>query len=153
MQHEIDNEHRLTAHELDLPRRLLLGPGPSNPDPRVLSAIRANAIGHLHPALIDLMSESQELLRHVFQPDNQLTLLVSGIGRAAMEASVTNTAEAEDVILIAINGYFGRRSAEMANRYVADPQILEGLKAKEVSSQLLNEYNIEITGGFEPLAG
>ena len=125
MKYEIENKHRLTGRELDLPQRLLLGPGPSNPDPRVLSAICADVIGHLDPAFIDLMREIQELLRYVFQTDNELTLPVSGTGSAAMEASVANTVEVGDVILIAINGYFGQRLAEMASRYGADVRKME----------------------------
>lgn len=125
MQYQIDDKHRLETQPLDLPQRLLLGPGPSNPDPRVLAAIGAGVIGHLDPAFIDLMSEVQELLRYVFQTDNELTIPVSGTGSAGMEASVANALEPGDVILIAINGYFGQRLAEMAGRYEADVRILE----------------------------
>ena len=125
MQINIDDKHRLKSQPLDLPQRLLLGPGPSNPDPRVLSAIGADVIGHLDPVFIQLMSEIQELLRYVFQTDNELTIPVSGTGSAAMEASVANTLEPGDVILIAVNGYFGQRLSEMAGRYGADVRILE----------------------------
>jgi alanine-glyoxylate transaminase/serine-glyoxylate transaminase/serine-pyruvate transaminase len=125
MQFEIDNSHRLQSQPLDLPQRLLLGPGPSNPHPRVLSAIGAEVVGHLDPAFIALMNEVQDLLRYVFQTNNELTIPVSGTGSAAMEASIANLVEPGDVVLIAVNGYFGERLAEMAGRYRADVRTLE----------------------------
>lgn len=42
-----------------------------------------------------------------------------------MEASIANIIEPGDVILIAVNGYFGQRLAEMAARYRADVRLLE----------------------------
>ena len=125
MDFEIDNSHRLQSQPLDLPHRLLLGPGPSNPHPRVLSVIGVDVVGHLDPAFIALMSEVQELLRYVFQTNNELTIPVNGTGSAAMEASIANLVELGDVVLLAINGYFGERLAEIASRYGADARTLE----------------------------
>ena len=106
MSYKIDESHRAALNDLELPQRLLLGPGPSNPNPKVLSAIGSEVVGHLDPVFVNLMSEIQELLRYVFQTDNELTIPISGTGSAAMEASVANTLEPGDVILIAVNGYF-----------------------------------------------
>ena len=121
----LNNAHRLETTPLNMPPRLLLGPGPSNPHPRVLEAIGSGVVGHLDPAFIKLMGEVQELLRYLFQTDNKMTIPVSGTGSAAMEASIANTIEAGDVILIAINGYFGQRLADMAGRYGADVRVIE----------------------------
>jgi len=120
-----NNSHRLETTALEIPPRLLLGPGPSNPHPRVLEAIGSGVVGHLDPVFINLMGEVQELLRYLFQTDNEMTIPVSGTGSAAMEASIANTIEPGDVILLAINGYFGQRLADMAGRYGADVRILE----------------------------
>ncbi len=118
--YSISDAHRIEASQLDVPPRLLLGPGPSNAHPRVLQALSMRQVGHLDPAFIELMNEVQELLRYAWQTDNQLTIPVSGTGSAAMEASLANTVEPGDAVLIGVNGYFGNRLADMAGRYGAD---------------------------------
>ena len=100
----VKNTHRTTVAQLDVPPRLLLGPGPSNAHPRVLQALGMRQIGHLDPKFIELMSETQELLRYAWQTSNQLTIPVSGTGSAAMEACFANLIEPGDVVLIGING-------------------------------------------------
>ena len=121
----ISEKHRLQSSQLDVPPRLLLGPGPSNAHPRVLQALSMRQVGHLDPSFIDLMDEVQELLRYTWQTDNELTIPVSGTGSAAMEASLANTVEPGDVVLIGLNGYFGHRLADMAQRYGGDVRGLE----------------------------
>lgn len=123
--HAISETHRVETTQLDVPPRLLLGPGPSNAHPRVLQALGMRQVGHLDPAFIALMNEVQELLRYAWQTDNQLTVPVSGTGSAAMEASLANTVEPGDVVLVGINGYFGHRLADMAGRYGGDVRCIE----------------------------
>lgn len=123
----INNTHRIQAGQLDVPPRLLLGPGPSNAHPRVLQALSMRQVGHLDPKFIELMNEVQELLRYAWQTDNQFTIPVSGTGSAAMEASLANTVEPGDVILIGVNGYFGLRLVDMAGRYGGDVRQIEKL--------------------------
>lgn len=101
---------------LEEPTRLLLGPGPSNADPRVLRALGLRQVGHLDPQFIGMMSEIQELLRYVWQTNNPMTIPVSGTGSAAMEASIVNLLEPGETVLVADNGYFGARMADMATR-------------------------------------
>lgn len=123
--YSINETHHLTAPQLDVPNRLLLGPGPSNAHPRVLQAMSLPPIGHLDPKFIHLMNEIQELLRYAWQTDNQLTIPVSGTGSAGMEAALANVIEPGDVVLIGINGYFGLRLADMAGRYGANVRIIQ----------------------------
>jgi alanine-glyoxylate transaminase / serine-glyoxylate transaminase / serine-pyruvate transaminase len=103
--------------ELATPPRLLMGPGPSLVDPRVLRAMATPLLGHLDPHFVGLMDQVQELLRYVFETNNLLTIPVSGTGSAAMEAAVANLVEPGDSVLICVNGYFGLRLADMAERY------------------------------------
>lgn len=116
----INNSHRHNYAQLNVPPRLLLGPGPSDAHPRVLQALATPQVGHLDPAFIQIMNEIQELLRYTWQTDNRLTIPVSGTGSAAMEASLANSVEPGDVVLIGVNGYFGLRLVDMAGRYGAD---------------------------------
>ncbi|BAU65247.1 aminotransferase class V [Stanieria sp. NIES-3757] len=106
--------------QLDLPPRLLLGPGPANVHPRVLTAMSTPPVGHLDPTFLAVMDEIQDLLRYAWQTDNELTIAVSGTGSAAMEATLANVVEPEDVILVGVKGYFGNRLVDMATRYGAD---------------------------------
>lgn len=123
--HEVDNSHRIPTLQLDMPPRLLLGPGPSNIHPRVRQALGMHEVGHLDPKFIEIMNETQELLRYVWQTDNRFTIPVSGTGSAAMEATPANCVEPGDVVLIGVNGYFGERLCDMASRYGADVRRLE----------------------------
>jgi alanine-glyoxylate transaminase/serine-glyoxylate transaminase/serine-pyruvate transaminase len=116
----VNDNHRIKTAQLDLPPRLLMGPGPSNYSNRVRQALSTNEIGHLDPRFIDIMNETQELLRYVWQTDHAFTIPVSGTGSAAMEASLANLVEPGDVVLIGVNGYFGERLCDMASRYGAD---------------------------------
>ena len=121
----VNNTHRLGLDPIATPERLLLGPGPSNAHPVVLQALARMPIGHLDPLYIELMGEVQELLRYVWQTDNRLTIPMSGTGSAAMEATLANTVEPGDTVLVAVMGYFGLRLADMAGRYRADVVTIE----------------------------
>ncbi len=105
---------------LSVPNRLLLGPGPCNANPIVLEAMSTSLLGHLDPAFLEIMDEIQSLLRYVWQTDNPHTIAVSGTGSAAMEATIANSVEPGDVMLIGVAGYFGNRLVDMAGRYGAD---------------------------------
>lgn len=115
----IKDTHRIETRDLDMPPRLLLGPGPSNAHPRVLRALSNRQVGHLDPRFIELMNEVQSLLRYAWQTENPVTIPVSGTGSAAMEAAVANCVEPGDSMLIGVNGYFGERMVDMAGRYGA----------------------------------
>ncbi len=121
----VNSAHRLALAPIATPDRLLLGPGPSNAHPTVLEALARTPIGHLDPLYIDLMGEVQELLRYAWQTDNRLTIPMSGTGSAAMEATLANTIEPGDKVLVAVKGYFGLRLADMASRYRADVVTIE----------------------------
>lgn len=105
--------------------RILLGPGPSTAPSRVLRAMSAPLVGHLDPEFLQLMNEVQELLRFLFQTENELTIPISGTGSAGMEASLCNFIEPGDRVLVAVNGYFGERLCTMAQRYGAEVDRLE----------------------------
>lgn len=107
------------------PKRILLGPGPSMADPRVLAALSQPLIGHLDPEFLKLMAVVQEQLRVVFETHNELTLAVPGTGSAAMETAVASLIEQGTPTLVCVMGYFGNRIAEMARIYGADLTILQ----------------------------
>ena len=110
---------------LDTPSRGLLGPGPSMAAPRVLRAMATPSIGHLDPYLLKLYQEEQELLRYVFQTENEWTFALSGTGTSGMEAALANLIEPGDAMLVAIHGFFGERLAEIATRLGAEVDRLQ----------------------------
>lgn len=162
----VDDAHRIETRQLDMPDRLLLGPGPSNMHPRVRQALGMNEVGHLDPTFIELMNESQELLRYVWQTNNRFTIPVSGTGSAAMEATLANCVEPGDVVLIGVNGYFGERLCDMASRYGGEVRRIEKpwgevFDLEEIASGL-DKYRPALlalvhgetsTGAMQPMAG
>ncbi len=120
MKPAVSNAHKISYSQLNVPPRLLLGPGPSNAHPRVLQAMGMRQLGHLDPEFLEIMKRNQELIRYVWQTDNRVCIPVSGTGSAAMEASFANLIEPGDKVLIAVKGYFGMRMVDMAERYGAE---------------------------------
>jgi len=98
------------------PARLLLGPGPSNAAPSVLKAMSQPLLGHLDPLFVRMMDEIKGMLRQVFQTKNDMTFPVSGTGSAGMEFCFVNLIEPGDEVVVGVNGYFGARLAEIADR-------------------------------------
>src|SRR4051812_2152989 len=111
--------------QLNPPPRLLLGPGPSDAHPRVLAAMTTPLLGHLDPFFLELMQETQQLLRDVYLTKNQLTFPVSATGMAGMETCVVNLIEPGDKMVICYAGYFSQRMIDVAGRCGAQLTILE----------------------------
>ncbi len=111
--------------ELDTSTRILLGPGPGMPHPRVVRALTTPVLGHLDPELLEIYRQEQELLRYVFQTGNEWTFALSGTGTAGMEAALANLIEPGDAVLACVHGYFGGRMAEIAGRFGADVDRIE----------------------------
>ncbi len=107
------------------PNRILLGPGPSSADPRILRVMAGPLVGHLDPTFLQMMDRIQDLLRYTFQTLNPLTLAVPGTGMAAMETTVANLVEPGDPVLVCSNGYFSMRIAEIARRYGGEVTVLQ----------------------------
>lgn len=102
--------------ELHPPVRTLMGPGPSDTHPRVLQALAKGTVGHLDPYYLETMNGLQEMLRGLFKTKNQMTFAVSGTGSAGMEATVVNLIEPGDSMIVCVNGVFGGRMVDVAER-------------------------------------
>jgi len=104
------------ANPLNPPQRVLMGPGPSDVHPRVLRAMAAPLLGHLDPDFLAIMDEVRSMLQQVFRTQNPLTHVVSATGSAGMEACFANLIEPGDEALICVNGVFGNRMCDVAER-------------------------------------
>jgi alanine-glyoxylate transaminase/serine-glyoxylate transaminase/serine-pyruvate transaminase len=111
--------------QLDVPQRLLLGPGPSDAHPRVLSVMSTPLLGHLDPKFLEIMAETQEMMRLAYQTKNQLTFPVSATGTAGMETCLVNLIEPGDKAVVCTMGYFGNRMVDIAGRVGAQVTVME----------------------------
>ena len=98
------------------PQRTLLGPGPSEINPRVMAAMSLPAIGYLDPVFVDMMEELKGLLRYTFQTKHALTFPVSGPGSVGMEYCFVNMVAPGDKVIVCRNGVFGGRLIENVQR-------------------------------------
>jgi len=105
--------------------RTLMGPGPSDVHPRILSAIGRPTIGHLDPEFVAMMDEVKTMLQYAFQTKNELTIAVSAPGSAGMETCFVNLIEAGDSVIVCQNGVFGGRMKENVERVGATAIMVE----------------------------
>lgn len=115
------------------PLRFLMGPGPSDVHPRVLSAMARPTVGHLDPSFVTMMEEIKDLLRYAFRTQNTLTIPVSGPGSVGMETCFVNIVEPGDTIIVCQNGAFGGRMKENVERCGATAIIVEDEWGKAIS--------------------
>lgn len=135
----------------DITPRMLMGPGPSDVHPRVLAAMSRPTVGHLDPQFLVVLNEIRDLLQQVFQTSNELTLAVSGTGSAGMETCVVNLIEPGDKMLVCVNGVFGQRMKDVAQRAGADVASIERpwgevFTADEVRSALREQGPCKVVG-------
>ena len=142
--------------------RTLMGPGPSDINPRVLAALSRPIIGHLDPQFVGMMDEVKILLQYAFQTKNELTIPVSAPGSAGMETCFTNLVEPGDTVVVCQNGVFGMRMAENVTRCggklvlvedewgtAVDPQKLEDALIKHPDAKLVAFVHAETSTGVE----
>lgn len=121
------------------PVRTLMGPGPSNVHPRILSAMARPTIGHLDPAFVGMMDEVKEMLKIAFKTENELTMPVSAPGSAGMEACFANLVEPGDKVIVCSNGVFGGRMKENVIRFGGVAVMVEDDWGTAVSADKLEQ--------------
>jgi alanine-glyoxylate transaminase/serine-glyoxylate transaminase/serine-pyruvate transaminase len=121
------------------PQRILLGPGPSNVEPRVLQAMLAPLLGHMDPEYFECMNEIQSLLRAVFETENRVTFAVPGTGGAGMETCLANLIEEGEEVVVCVNGFFGQRMADLATRWGAKVTKVEAEWGQPLDMQQVRE--------------
>ncbi|MFH0846984.1 MAG: alanine--glyoxylate aminotransferase family protein [Chloroflexota bacterium] len=151
--------------KLNPPIRTLLGPGPSDIHPRVQFAMAAPLVGHLDPFFFTITDDTVAMLRYLFRTQNKLTFPVSGTGSAGMEAAFDNFLEPGDVAVICVNGLFGERMVDNAQRTgakvvqvtaewgkIIEPGQVEAVLKAEKKVKLLAIVHAETsTGVLQPL--
>jgi len=102
--------------EMKTSTRILMGPGPSDVHPRVLRAMATPLVGHLDPEFLVVMDDIKFMVQETLKTKNELTFVVSAPGSAGMETCLVNLLEPGDEAVICINGVFGTRLADIAER-------------------------------------
>jgi alanine-glyoxylate transaminase/serine-glyoxylate transaminase/serine-pyruvate transaminase len=101
---------------IQIPKRLLMGPGPSEVDPRVYLVMSQPVVGHLDPLFLECLNQLQSMLRATFRTSNRVTFPIPGTGSAGMEAALINFLEPGDEAAIVTGGVFGDRMCEIVER-------------------------------------
>ena len=107
------------------PRRILMGPGPSDVSPEVLAAQARPTVGHLDPLFVGMMDEVKSLLQYAFQTSNTMTVALSAPGSAGMEACFVNLVEPGEKVIVCRNGVFGERMRQNVVRLGAVPVLVD----------------------------
>jgi alanine-glyoxylate transaminase/serine-glyoxylate transaminase/serine-pyruvate transaminase len=121
------------------PPRVLMGPGPSDVAPSVLKAMSQPLVGHLDPVFVKMMEEIKTMLRLVFQTKNDMTFPVSGTGSAGMEFCFVNLLEPGDEVIVGVNGAFGNRMVDVAERCGARVTKVESAWGRIIEPQQIRE--------------
>ena len=129
----------MTIKSFHPPRRVLMGPGPSDVSPRVLEALSRPTIGHLDPLFVHLMDEMKILLKYAFQTKHELIMPVSAPGSAGMETCFVNLIEAGDKVIVCQNGVFGGRMKENVERCGGIAVMVQDEWGRAVDAQKLED--------------
>jgi alanine-glyoxylate transaminase/serine-glyoxylate transaminase/serine-pyruvate transaminase len=121
------------------PQRTLLGPGPSEINPRVMAAMSLPAIGYLDPVFVEMMEELKSLLRYVYQTKNALTFPISGPGSVGMEYCFVNLVTPGAKVIVCRNGVFGGRMIENVERCGGVPVVVEDGWGEPIDPQKLDD--------------
>ncbi|MEJ2175260.1 MAG: alanine--glyoxylate aminotransferase family protein [bacterium] len=121
------------------PQRTLMGPGPTEIHPRVLTTMSQPAIGYLDPVFIEMMEELKSLLRYVYQTKNPLTFPLSGPGSVGMEYCFVNMVAPGDKVIVCVNGVFGGRMLENVVRMGGVPVVVEDAWGEPVDPQKVED--------------
>ena len=121
------------------PQRTLMGPGPTEIHPRVLTTMSQPAIGYLDPVFVEMMEELKSLLRYTYQTKNPLTFPISGPGSVGMEYCFVNMVKPGDKVIVCRNGVFGGRMIENVERTGGIPVVVEDNWGEPVDPQKLED--------------
>lgn len=125
-----------------VPRRIILGPGPSSSNPRVLQAMAQPIIGYLDPAFFEILEDVSQMLKRIFMTE-QTAMAVAGSGSAGMEAGLSSILEHGDKVIICANGFFCERQIMMCQRLGANVVRVEAQWGKPINPQDLEQALIE----------
>jgi alanine-glyoxylate transaminase/serine-glyoxylate transaminase/serine-pyruvate transaminase len=123
-------------------RELLMIPGPTNVDPRVLRAMCRPPLSHTSPEFASTFKEALNNLKKVFMTESEV-FVVAGSGTLALEMAIANIVEPGDKVLNTVSGFFGQYFVEISKVYGAVPLVLEVPWGKPVKPKQVKEALME----------
>ncbi|MFX3634741.1 MAG: alanine--glyoxylate aminotransferase family protein [Candidatus Pristimantibacillus sp.] len=151
--------------ELAPSQRTIMTPGPVEVDPRVLRALSYPILGQFDPEFTALMNDTMEMLRALFQTNNQWAYPIDGTSRSGIEAVLTSLIEPGEKVLVPIYGRFGHLLYEIAERCraevssieaewgtVFDPEVVIAAIRREKPALVLMVHGETSTGRIQPLS-
>ncbi len=156
---------RVRHESFQPPTRLLVGPGPSNVDPRVLEAMSKPLISHLDPVFWERMLVMSDMIGTIYGRTDGVSLCLSASGTSGMEAGIVNLVAPGDTVVAASAGFFGNRIIEMLRRrganiveltapfgqHVPNDQILDALANNPNAVMVCVVYAETSTGVAHPI--
>ncbi len=156
---------RVRHERFQPPTRLLVGPGPSNVDPRVLEAMSKPMISHLDPIFWERMLVMADMIGTIYGRTDGASMCLSASGTSGMEAGIVNLVAPGDTVVAASAGFFGNRIIEMLRRrgvniveltapfgqHVPNDQILDALANNPNAVMVCVVYAETSTGVAHPL--
>jgi alanine-glyoxylate transaminase/serine-glyoxylate transaminase/serine-pyruvate transaminase len=92
-----------------------------------MRAMASPTVSHLDPQMTVMLDDVRARLLRLFQAEeSSFAFAVSGTGTSGMETAVANLVREGTRVLVAVDGYFGNRLADMCARYGAAVTRLEG---------------------------
>jgi len=105
-------------------RDLVMIPGPTNVDPKVLLSMARPTLAHTSGAFAAIFRETLADLGRIFKTGGAV-LPLAGTGTLGAEVAFSNIIEPGDKVLVVSGGYFGDRLAEVAVHLGAEVDTLE----------------------------
>lgn len=102
----------------------LMIPGPVDAEDDVLAAMAEPILPHYGQEWLGIYAETLDLLGQVFGTQNDL-ILMPGPGTAGLDAALGSLARTGETVLVANNGFFGRRLGVIARGYGLDTCVVE----------------------------
>jgi alanine-glyoxylate transaminase/serine-glyoxylate transaminase/serine-pyruvate transaminase len=129
------------------PHLKLMIPGPVDVEDDVLAAMAEPILPHYGQQWLEIYDEAVSSLKQIFQTQNDL-FIVPGPGTAGLDAALGSLARTGDKVLVAQNGFFGRRLKTVAESYGLDVRTVEApvgqpLDPAAVRRQLEAEPDVE----------
>ncbi len=145
--------------------RWLRIPGPTPVPPKVLAAMTKPMVSHRGPEMESLVLGLRDKLQSVMRTDGAV-MVWPGSGSAGWEAAIQNSCRAGDQVVATVCGDFGRRFADVAERFglrvhrieVPWGQAISGAQVAEAIAKVGNvravlvTHNETSTGVTNPLA-
>lgn len=144
--------------------KLLLQPGPTPVDSRILEVLARPVVSHLSPEMEEAMRGAVENMKKIVMTRDGLPFILAGAGTLAMEMALLNVTAESDRLLILSHGFFGQRMAELAEAFDLKYRLLQSPWGKVVmAGELKNElkrhkYDVVVcthvdtsTGGCAPV--